>query len=132
MQYLYTTIVAIVACIFFTPSTYAQPCAGTSSITVQINNCTTATEQNLEEYANLRLFPNPTAGNFQLSWFNLIASDIDIYLYNSLGQLLHHTRLVDTPIGETQLPMQSNYPKGMYWLSIRSKMGEIGKKLIIQ
>lgn len=70
------------------------------------------------------LYPNPNHGSFSLS---LPEEDCDIIIYNSLGQVMHHTQ----GNGLTTLEL-NDLNKGMYFVNIKSASLSTTQKFIVE
>lgn len=79
------------------------------------------------EYS-LKLFPNPTSNILNLEWN--MPDVYEINIFDSMGKLVE---LIPRPFGATLRIDVSDYPSGIYLLSIKSKESpSITKRLIIE
>lgn len=93
---------------------------------------TTLYDQNLSvtglSIEDLLIFPNPAS-----RFVNLKLESIEnqtIRIYNSLGQLVYYAKDID--LSNTFQVETSNFRRGLYFIKISSRLGEITKKIIIE
>lgn len=93
--------------------------AQTDSIGHQVwtYNLVTSVATPLIRQPNIRVYPNPTTNTIaiDLQPFQPDLSDIVLELYDASGQRLHAKRGVEANVSMDL----SNFPSGIYWLSIR-------------
>jgi len=81
---------------------------------------------------NLKIYPNPTNGNFTLDIESLKSETIEINILNMAGELVFKDK-VQISEGKNQKNIDSKYfSKGVYLVKIKTSKGVINKKLIIQ
>lgn len=113
----------------FTDSTFSNSCSFQAEDTFQIANCTPdprlASQSSIEN--GLQLIPNPTSNrvNVLLNEFN---GSAQLYIYNSLGQLMLSESLVQS---NTELDL-SAWPAGAYQVLIVNEGRAHSQKLIKQ
>ncbi len=76
------------------------------------------------------IYPNPSEGLFKLTFNNPLKAKLDVFVYNTTGQQLHHESI---PEGEivTNLNLR-HLPRGMYILHIFNDKFHLVKKIIIE
>ncbi|MBL7933704.1 MAG: VCBS repeat-containing protein [Bacteroidia bacterium] len=96
-------------------------CAKTFTLSQEVNVCT-----GLENHSTffLELYPNPTKGTFYIK--NVKQEEVEIMIYNSVGQVLFNRRTTDL-INEVSL---SEYPGGVYILKSTSAKQNFYQKII--
>ena len=79
-----------------------------------------------------KLYPNPTNGNVNLELELVNSHDLDIELFNLLGQRIVY-KSVQLQSGTIEFDL-SSHPQGTYWLSVRTKGHRIytSKVIVIQ
>ncbi len=104
----------------------------TISIKTNGSNTGTRTAQ-LENTSLLKgLYPNPTRGNFELTFDAAQAGAISLQLINSMGQILHTQEGRCQP-GTNQTSVRtSGMPKGIYFVVLHTPDGTLKDKVIIQ
>jgi PKD repeat protein len=121
--------------------TYTTSGTYTVKLTVT-NNCGTNTVErniqvtivgveNLANEWNVQVYPNPGNGNFTLSASGLSADEMQVQVYNTLGQLAGRTVL---PVVNGNIYNAVNYsylPSGVYTLQLKVGKKTAVKKLII-
>jgi hypothetical protein len=88
-------------------------CSGTSTITVEVFDCTGIDEQSS---AGIFLYPNPTMGNFNIGFGKLFSGEITVY--NDIGQLIIEKTVYQK---ETEQLDLETYAKGIYFVRISSE-----------
>ena len=83
---------------------------------------------NVNEFENLevKLFPNPSAGNFSIKFDKRF--DGQIIIYNLLGKEV----LNESIINEDVVFFNVSFKKGIYFVKLKSKKTEINHKLVIK
>jgi hypothetical protein len=104
-------------------------CKGTDTIYVTVTVCTGM--ESINDAFGIRLYPNPSNGNFVLSFSNPSGEDVKVELENLLGQ-----KVMDIYEGQTtgQFSKEINaatLPSGMYNVRIFFGRNIITEKLII-
>jgi hypothetical protein len=78
----------------------------------------------------IRVFPNPTSGQVTLEMPASLNQDLRIQVFNLQGQALQFR---EAPSGQEQLELDlSNYPNGLYFLTITAGKETITKKITLQ
>ena len=95
-------------------------CAWIDNIIIPAAQVITTTEEIVS--TSLTLYPNPNNGNFYL---NLPNEDCDITVYNSLGQVMHHSQ----GNGLTTLEL-NGLSKGIYFVNVKSTTISTTQKFI--
>lgn len=83
----------------------------------------------LKNIISVNLYPNPTIGSFQINLELKKSHEIDINVYNSIGNRVFNT----TTFGQKlSIPINLNEePQGLYLIKIESKEDRIYKKLLL-
>ena len=97
--------------------------------------CTTATTVVLsnEEFAlqNFSLYPNPSKGDFSLSFNSTSGEDIDVNVYDISGRLVHTRNYNATAVFNENISLK-NVSSGMYLITVTDQDKTVTKKLIIE
>ena len=119
---------------FTTAGTYTVILTGTlgncsSSDTITINVGFTGLEEiNLEESVNL--YPNPSNGEFNLSINFAVKQDVEIRVFNTIGELLASRRMNDTSSSFVKFNLNNN-AEGFYFVNIKTNNQSITKRISI-
>ncbi len=82
--------------------------------------------------AGLRLFPNPTSGNFTIEIKNFDSNQIEFSIKNAQGATLK-TQHPQPAFGEMNIQVDlSSLPKGIYWIELATEKGLVRRKIIVQ
>ena len=98
---------------------------------------TGAVETNIEDYlqtASIEAYPNPSTGIFQLQYDLLQSTDVQIYIYNSMGQRIQQVVNGQQSAGnQTETINLTQYPTGVYFAEmILDEKERIVHKLMVQ
>jgi hypothetical protein len=89
-----------------------------------------------EKYGNdffdFELYPNPNNGNFQLRLDIAKAQDVNLEVYNSLGQVVRTMPLGKSAFGKTLDLDLSREGKGVYYLRLNSANHTATKRVVVQ
>lgn len=96
---------------------------------VQIRSTTDVVE-NIQYESNLEIYPNPSSGQFEYQLTLKKISDINIIIYNSLGQIVYKKTLNDKRDLKDILDI-SNQKAGSYFLKIETGQESFYKKLVL-
>lgn len=88
--------------------TDANGCSDTAVVFVKISACVSM-EELVDKSAGLLVYPNPSQGEFEISY----PSDIDLILVNALGQLIRHIQLNNLNNHKEQVMIEA---PGVYYL----------------
>jgi hypothetical protein len=86
---------------------------------VTFNNCT-------EFIPELRVYPNPTAGNVYLQFDGDVKNVQSIEIYNTLGEKVYYSNHFESTVNI------SNQPNGVYFIHVNLISNRIVEKLILQ
>lgn len=86
-------------------------------------------ELNMDSEMDLIIFPNPSDGNFTLSWISTIGEEVRINVYNSLGQVVFSKNMSVTPGFSEQIINIQNQANGLYLISVSSETRTLTSKL---
>lgn len=100
-----------------TDSIYQPTQMGNYSVVTNLNGCTSDTSnvivyvgiEDLKKQANIKLFPNPSNGNFQVSWDESF-QPTEILIINNLGQIVYSEAIKQ----ENQIFLNLNLSVGIY------------------
>jgi hypothetical protein len=92
-------------------------------------NITFITEQNISEF---NIFPNPNTGIFDIKFVSEKIEDYEISIVNILGEDVFEEQLKDFSGTYLNRINISEYCKSVYFVKIRTRTGNITKKLILQ
>ena len=96
----------------------------------QINsNSTSIVNYNI---ASVGVYPNPSQGNINIKFTNLIHQDIKLSIVNNIGKLIFFDNLVSHIGNYSKIINLTSNAKGIYFLEIETDDGFINKKLILQ
>ena len=119
---------------YTTAGTYTVILTGTlgncsSSDTITINVGFTGLEEvNLEESVNL--YPNPSNGEFNLSLNFAIEQDVEIRIFNTIGELLASKTMNNTSSSVIEFNLNDN-AEGFYFVNIKTNNESITKRISI-
>ena len=119
---------------YTTAGTYTVILTGTlgncsSSDTITINVGFTGLEEvNLEESVNL--YPNPSSGEFNLSLNFAIKQDVEIRIFNTIGELLLSKTMNNTSSSVVEFNLNNN-AEGFYFVNIKTNNESITKRISI-
>lgn len=123
------------------PSTGTPYCQGATSVTTSnsdayiaqfdITTFVSTNDPETQQY-QFNLYPNPTSDNFTLDFDVQKQTDVQIIVYNDLGQVVYTKRL-DRFSGHYQSPIDlSAQATGMYMVTVGFGDGTVAKKLLKQ
>ena len=96
----------------------------------QINsNSTSIVNYNI---ASVGVYPNPSQGNINIKFTNLIHQDIKLSIVNNIGELIFFDNLVSHIGNYSKIINLTNNSNGIYFLEIETNDGIVNKKLILQ
>jgi hypothetical protein len=82
---------------------------------------------------NLRIYPNPAAGAFQMEWASFAGGDLRLTLRNSAGTVVWARMHRDLPSGPlAQNILVGDWPAGVYWFALETKDGVTQRKVVLQ
>ena len=90
---------------------------------VQNLPCVTQTKDHGLDESSFEIYPNPSGDILFIN--NKMKENFSIQLYNDLG----HCVLTSHSVSNIDV---SNYPNGIYFLTIRNNLGTLLKKIVIQ
>jgi hypothetical protein len=80
----------------------------------------------------IRVYPNPNHGQFNLEIVSGISGDIKVQLFNIAGQVVLEKNIQNNSGTLVEMIDISTQPKGVYQLTVRSKIAEWRQKITIQ
>ncbi len=94
-------------------SVYAN-CYDTSNLNIYITNSINS----ISQQSDIRIYPNPSEGSFNINFNNSVSTKSELSIYNSLGQKVYHTFL-QTGTNQHKVELE-NVPKGFYYMYINA------------
>ncbi|MFH0894505.1 MAG: choice-of-anchor L domain-containing protein [Bacteroidota bacterium] len=79
---------------------------------------------------NVQLFPNPANGMFYVTWRLNSQSDLEIFVYNPIGELVYSNRNDNTLSGKIQIDL-SGAGQGVYLVKVKAGKDVLLKRLVI-
>jgi hypothetical protein len=107
-------------------------CSNTAYKSITVNSCKVGIIENGLPIQNLKVYPNPTSGLFDISIKNATFKELTIVVVTMLGQEVYS--VLDKNIS-TEYHAEINLetlPKGIYYLKLSTGTYNVIKKLIIQ
>ncbi|WP_317899645.1 T9SS type A sorting domain-containing protein [Aurantibacillus circumpalustris] len=101
--------------LYFVVGTDLQGCASSQSVALQVKPCTGLNELSSNGVIDVKIFPNPTNGNFDVT-LNSLNEKTVIEIYNALGQLLVSEK-INSLVTEFNLNSQSS---GLYYVMVKN------------
>lgn len=94
------------------------------------NNCSLVGIENVETIAenSVTVFPNPSQGNFRLNWNDLFKDNVQVNIYNQIGELVLSNTFTNQNSASFNLPLAA----GMYFIELLSEEKIISRKISIQ
>lgn len=107
----------------------SQGCASLASSSVTVNQFAEISEM---ESSNFSVFPNPSQGDFSISFTAFAGTSYTLKIYNEAGQLVHE-KLVEKQDGKILLEIKlGEVAAGLYNLTLSNSKTEISRKIIIK
>lgn len=106
-------------------------CGNYSHITPLNNtNCSLVGIEDDESIAPelVTIFPNPSSGVFTINWNEKIKADVQLIIYNQIGELIYSQNFTTGRSTVINLPLSA----GIYMLELRSEGKSITRKIAIQ
>ncbi len=100
-------------------------CSSSDTITINVG-FTGLEEVNLEESVNL--YPNPSNGEFNLSLNFAIEQDVEIRIFNTIGELLASKTMNNTSSSVIEFNLNDN-AEGFYFVNIKTNNESITKRI---
>lgn len=101
-------------------------CTGTSIVSISVSLCTNI-NSGPGNKDDLKVFPNPTQGLVTIDFGKEFNGQL--YLYNSLGQLINSIKINDSKDLELNLTL---YPKGVYLIKAQNTEGKVTKIRVLR
>lgn len=107
----------------------AFTCANSDTITITFDACIGVSD--LDEQWSVRVFPNPSEGNFVLTLNAYSSQPVDVRIYNSLGSqvyalpgiVVNGSKAIDVNLGSV--------PEGIYFISVQGDAINFIRKVVI-
>ncbi|HEX8517875.1 MAG TPA: T9SS type A sorting domain-containing protein [Bacteroidia bacterium] len=84
------------------------------------------------EESDLKIYPTPTNGEFQMSYISTEKSDLTIKILDNKGALIYFETIKSSEGVVTQSFDLSKYPKGIYTFLLSDKKEQTAKKIVLQ
>lgn len=112
-----------------------QYTSGTRSNNLYLDNINLALEASTGiaelEVSDLSVFPNPNTGQFTVNYSLSAAADINIELYNLLGQRVDVLENGTVGAGSHQITVDNNLPEGVYTLRLAGNGQVVTQKIVV-
>ena len=106
-------------------------CTATDDVDVNLVNCTGLEE--ITDGMNVKLYPNPTKGQFQIDISGLNSNTLDMCITNMAGQIIFCEKLNNVNSAKYTKALDfSNYPKGVYFIRLTTKDVVLTERVIVQ
>ncbi len=94
-------------------------------------NCTTGAPEKEAAASMLSLYPNPSKGEFIMSFYSAQAQKAELSVLNSLGQEVM-TQALAVHAGANGIPVKLDVPAGIYFVKLRVADSIIAEKLMVR
>jgi Secretion system C-terminal sorting domain len=78
----------------------------------------------------INIFPNPSTGNFNVVTTFATAQNIDVKVYNILGQIIYSDKKKEMSTGNTEINL-SDQTSGIYFVELTAGQEKITKRILI-
>lgn len=89
------------------------------------------TTQSRSQANDLHLFPNPSTDYINLEWEGYREKELDLRIYNSLGQVLYYQQLTSQAGANKTRIAVAQFSEGIYLLQLRTKDKMISKEFVV-
>jgi len=89
-------------------------------------------EAEMATLSNLNIYPNPASKQLNLAFVAQNTSSVSISLSNVAGMKVYNQTISNHSENYTQTIDVSSFPKGMYFINIRSENGNVIRKIVIE
>ncbi len=89
-------------------------------------------EAEMATLSNLNIYPNPASKQLNLAFVAQNTSSVSISLSNVAGMKVYDQTISSHSENYTQTIDVSSFPKGMYFINIRSENGNVIRKIVIE
>lgn len=122
-----------------TSQTFTATQDGSYAVIVSNDGCSDTSEcfpvailgvQHNRELADFRIYPNPSNGNLKVAFSKPINGQIEIVVKDQIGRIVN-AQTINTPSKELTLNLES-LQIGIYTFCIKTSLGDITKRLIIE
>ena len=90
-----------------------------------IDDCTGLIEGT--EISDVNIYPNPAAHHVNVAYKISMGEQVNIHVFNTMGQVVHHAQQVATGSKQTTNISIDNLPKGLYIISLSAQDGKVWK-----
>ena len=102
---------------------------GTPQFNIKIDESVMVGIEDVFENNDVRIFPNPNDGNFNILFQQSISEKINLQLTNLQGQLVFEKNMENI---SHQVNVQTNsLPAGIYFLQLKTEFGQLVRKIIV-
>ncbi len=82
---------------------------------------------------NLKIFPNPTSSNANITFNGLENTEVSIQLFDMTGRAVNAMKVIQTFVGEQTTSINlTDVPKGMYNVRLTANGKSVNRKLVVQ
>ena len=107
----------------------AGGCSSTASAPINISTTTGIIQTANDSF--FTVYPNPSNGNFNVSFNIALKATYNLELRNTLGQLVYHETLTDFNGSYLKQMNVSQFGKGLYIISLSNPANETIKKVVV-
>lgn len=106
-------------------------CNGITSHTINVMVTPTSVKEYDKLQNSIKIFPNPSNGNFNLQFDDLKSGDIEINISDIAGKIIHKNKL---QLASNKINLDVNLENGAYFMEIKNSKSNatVVKKIIIQ
>ncbi|MEM7371021.1 MAG: PKD domain-containing protein [Bacteroidota bacterium] len=113
----------------YTVHLFASGECGSDTISKQILVGNVGLDERSEN--NFRLYPNPTSGQLNVSFFQQTFGAVGLKIFDQSGRLIL-TRKLELPAGEQTIDIHlGDWPSGVYYLMLDQAQNQIGKRFVL-
>lgn len=100
-------------------------------VTMKYNSTPTGMSQKAKIFSSFEIFPNPANGISAVHINSPLTTESSLNVFNSLGQSVYQKNVLITE-GKNKVDLHlENVPSGVYFVSIKSGLTTLSKKLIV-
>lgn len=104
-------------------------CDSTASLTIYVNAPTSSNNEDLS--GNIKIYPNPSSSQLRFEVENEWLGEIELHLFNSLGQTVNKSRLFKDKRKIEEDLILTGIDPGVYTLEFKNQQNFIRRKVII-
>ena len=115
----------------YTVTLIAFNACGSDTITIDVNMILDDIDD-LSRLNSINIYPNPTTGDLNIEFENYNNSDVNIAIYNLLGEILE-SKIIEDTFGKYKETLDmSKYQQGVYLLKVNSNGKQRIEKIILR